>query len=192
MQTEQNAINLIGAIITDRGNTILARGIRWFMKQWGKIRYRKTGIIYKPGYGNHARIVVQQNAVNPYEVIQMEAVKEGVVSKWNNLADDKNFKIFQLRRPLDQEEYERMLRAGNEVLGHKYQVGNFFTWMILIGTFGIVNLFPREPGNTKKFFCFELVAYLSNMARPGLFPDYEEHTDIYDIESNPNYKEITL
>ena len=100
-------MNLKGSIITDRGNNILAKGIRFFMRAYGRIINRKTGIKYKKPYGNHARIIIEQMKHDPYQVCQCEAVKDGIVIKWTDLRKQKDFKVYQLRRPMDEEEEKR-------------------------------------------------------------------------------------
>ena len=189
MQNIKNG--LTGAIITDHGNTILAKGIRFFMRMYGRLKHRMTGIQYNEPYGNHARIIIATSDITG-KVCVCEAVKDGVVIKWIYLEDEKDYKLFQLRIPLKDQERARLWDAAFEVKGRPYQVWNFFAWMIYIGSGTIVNTFRREPHSSGKFYCYELVAYLSNKARPGLFDDYEEITSIYDIESNPGYKEITI
>lgn len=179
-----------GVIITERGNSVLARGIRFFMRSWRWVVRVTTGIKHKRGYGNHAAIVI--DTLNGSWQI-CEAVKEGVVIKWREsegFLKREDCKMFYPKQPLTQEEIDRLQRIAHDVEGRRYEVWNFFWWVAYVTSFGKVRLTRRQPKDARKFYCFELVAYLSNAARPGLFDRDYQVTSIHDIEDNQNYKEI--
>lgn len=161
-----------GSIVMVRNETLLARGIRWFMKLYGKLTGRDTPVRY-----NHAEIII-----DPYTY---GSRKHGVeMSHIDEYYKGQTYLVLELKRPYSMKECDRLINYVHEKLGTRYEYMNFISWIAYICTLGTVKLSKHTD---KKMECFEFVARAANAVRPGTF-QHPEYTSYFDIVDNVNYR----
>jgi hypothetical protein len=173
------------AILLERNSSLLARGIRWFMNIYRKMK--KLGP-KKPRH-NHAEILIYVKGLG---LLTVGAVKGGFRPR--RFVDQmprkhwKNLQLFVSRPPLTDQQRRAITRQVVEYsFGelHPYEYFNFISWIVKIATFGKVNISKKSA---KRMECYEAVARCYN-AGGDYFPT-PEYTDIFQFYYNEKLKPL--